>query len=63
MNRKKAAAGKRAMGKRTQERRVKLTARDTRLVIELLENPPAPNAKLRKSWPACSLEVVNIAVA
>ena len=29
--------------------RVRLTARDSRLVMELLENPPAPNAKLRKS--------------
>ena len=29
--------------------RVKLTDRDTRLVLELLENPRAPNAKLRKS--------------
>ena len=28
--------------------RVKLTERDSRLVMELLENPPAPNAKLRK---------------
>jgi uncharacterized protein (DUF1778 family) len=29
--------------------RVKLTERDSRLVMELLENPPAPNAKLRKA--------------
>ncbi len=29
--------------------RVKLTERDSRLVLELLENPPAPNAKLRKA--------------
>ena len=29
--------------------RVKLTRRDSRLVLELLENPPAPNAKLRKA--------------
>ena len=29
--------------------RVKLTQRDSRLVLELLENPPAPNAKLRKA--------------
>ena len=29
--------------------RVKLTQRDTRLVMELLENPPASNAKLRKA--------------
>lgn len=29
--------------------RVELTARDSRLVMELLENPPAPNAKLRKA--------------
>jgi uncharacterized protein (DUF1778 family) len=29
--------------------RAKLTERDSRLVMELLENPPAPNAKLRKA--------------
>ena len=29
--------------------RVKLTRRESRLVLELLENPPAPNAKLRKA--------------
>jgi uncharacterized protein (DUF1778 family) len=29
--------------------RVKLTRRDSRLVMQLLENPPAPNAKLRKA--------------
>ncbi len=29
--------------------RVKLTERDSRLVMELLENPPVPNAKLRKA--------------
>jgi len=29
--------------------RVELSARDSRLVMELLENPPAPNAKLRKA--------------
>jgi uncharacterized protein (DUF1778 family) len=29
--------------------RVKLTERDSRLVMELLENPPPPNAKLRKA--------------
>ena len=29
--------------------RVKLTKRDSRRVLELLENPPAPNAKLRKA--------------
>ncbi len=29
--------------------RVELTDRDTRLVLELLENPRAPNAKLRKA--------------
>jgi uncharacterized protein (DUF1778 family) len=28
---------------------VKLTRRDSRLVLDLLENPPAPNAKLRKA--------------
>lgn len=29
--------------------RVKLTRRDSLLVMELLENPPSPNAKLRKA--------------
>jgi uncharacterized protein (DUF1778 family) len=29
--------------------RVKLTERDSRLVMELLESPPAPSAKLRKA--------------
>ena len=29
--------------------RVKLTQRDSQLVMELLENPPKPNAKLRKA--------------
>jgi uncharacterized protein (DUF1778 family) len=29
--------------------RVKLTQRDSQLVMELLENPPSPNAKLRKA--------------
>jgi uncharacterized protein (DUF1778 family) len=29
--------------------RVKLTERDSRRVMELLENPPAPNARLRKA--------------
>jgi uncharacterized protein (DUF1778 family) len=29
--------------------RVKLTERDSRLVMELLENPPAANANLRKA--------------
>lgn len=29
--------------------RVKLTRRDSLLVLELLENPPAPNKKLRKA--------------
>ncbi|HET6881414.1 MAG TPA: DUF1778 domain-containing protein [Pirellulales bacterium] len=29
--------------------RVKLTRRDSLLVLELLEKPPAPNAKLRKA--------------
>lgn len=29
--------------------RVRLSERDSRLVMELLENPPAPNAKLRKA--------------
>jgi uncharacterized protein (DUF1778 family) len=28
---------------------VKLTQRDSRLVMELLENPPAPDARLRKA--------------
>lgn len=29
--------------------RLKLTKRDSQLVMELLENPPAPNAKLQKA--------------
>ena len=29
--------------------RIKLSERDSRLVTELLENPPAPNAKLKKA--------------
>ena len=29
--------------------RVELSQRDSRLVMELLENPPSPNAKLRKA--------------
>ena len=29
--------------------RIKLTWRDSRLVMDLLENPPVPNAKLRKA--------------
>jgi uncharacterized protein (DUF1778 family) len=29
--------------------RVKLTERDSRLVMKLIENPPSPNAKLRKA--------------
>jgi uncharacterized protein (DUF1778 family) len=29
--------------------RVRLTKRDSRRVLELLKNPPAPNAKLRKA--------------
>ena len=29
--------------------RIRLSDRDTRLVLELLENPPAPNSKLRKA--------------
>jgi uncharacterized protein (DUF1778 family) len=29
--------------------RVKLSRRDSRRVLELLENPPAPNARLRKA--------------
>jgi uncharacterized protein (DUF1778 family) len=29
--------------------RVKLTSRDSILVLSLLENPPAPNVKLRKA--------------
>lgn len=29
--------------------RIKLTHRDSLRVLELLENPPAPNAKLRKA--------------
>jgi uncharacterized protein (DUF1778 family) len=29
--------------------RIRLSARASRLVMELIENPPAPNAKLRKA--------------
>ncbi len=29
--------------------RIKLSRRDSRRVLELLENPPCPNAKLRKA--------------
>jgi uncharacterized protein (DUF1778 family) len=29
--------------------RIKLSPRDSRLVMEALENPPAPNARLRKA--------------
>jgi uncharacterized protein (DUF1778 family) len=29
--------------------RIKLSQRDSQLVMELLENPPAPNARLRKA--------------
>lgn len=29
--------------------RIKLTLRDSRLVLDLLEHPPAPSAKLRKA--------------
>ncbi len=29
--------------------RVKLTQRDSQIVMDLLENPPVPNAKLRKA--------------
>jgi uncharacterized protein (DUF1778 family) len=29
--------------------RVKLSPRDSQRVLDLLENPPAPNAKLRKA--------------
>ena len=32
-----------------QHERVKLSKRDSRLVMELLEHPPAANAKLRKA--------------
>src|SRR5437867_6247242 len=32
-----------------QHERIKITQRDSRLVLDLLENPPAPNAKLRKA--------------
>ena len=32
-----------------QAERLKLSERDSRLVLELLENPPAPNAKLLKA--------------
>jgi uncharacterized protein (DUF1778 family) len=29
--------------------RIKLSERDSKMVLELLENPPSPNAKLRKA--------------
>ena len=29
--------------------KIKLTRRDSRLVLDLLEHPPAPNARLRKA--------------
>jgi uncharacterized protein (DUF1778 family) len=32
-----------------QSERLKLSERDSRLVLELLENPPAPNARLLKA--------------
>ncbi len=32
-----------------QHEHLRLTERDSRLVMQLLENPPAPNAKLRKA--------------
>jgi uncharacterized protein (DUF1778 family) len=32
-----------------QHERIKLTTRDSRLVLKLLEKPPAPNAKMRKA--------------
>ena len=32
-----------------EHQRVKLTKRDSRLVMELLDNPPAPNANLQKA--------------
>jgi uncharacterized protein (DUF1778 family) len=32
-----------------QHERLKLSRRDSRLVMELLENPPVPNAKLRRA--------------
>jgi uncharacterized protein (DUF1778 family) len=33
----------------TEAERVQLSERDSLLVLDLLENPPAPNAKLRKA--------------
>ena len=33
----------------TEAERVQLSERDTLLVLDLLENPPVPNAKLRKA--------------
>jgi uncharacterized protein (DUF1778 family) len=33
----------------TEAERVPLSERDSLLVLDLLENPPAPNAKLRKA--------------
>ena len=40
--------------------RVRLTGRDSRLVMELLENPPAPNAKLRKAARAMPQTVMSL---
>ncbi len=37
-----------------EQERIKLTQRDSRRVLELLENPPTPNAKLRKAARALS---------
>ena len=37
-----------------ENQRLKLSGRDSRLVMELLENPPPPNAKLRKAARALS---------
>lgn len=37
-----------------EDQRIKLSQRDSRLVMELLENPPPPNAKLRKAAHALS---------
>ena len=37
----------------------KLTQRESRLVMDLLENPPAPNAKLRKAALGVADEVMS----
>jgi uncharacterized protein (DUF1778 family) len=49
MKRDRPAAKKRVLQRQTTTEQVSLSQRDSRLVIELLQNPPAPNDKLRKA--------------